>query len=158
MQKAEPLRCLALRTRTGTGTFVQQVQYIHMYLMQHNTISDAWHCVKRTSVHVQLYSEIALKCRAGVQLNHMLRMALVVSQIRLVPSTWSCSVQVPRVSEHSSLPPQCPGVYSALPHQMRRCFTVSFRGDIKSSVPGNNLRIFQTLVSHYYSGKPERVT
>ena len=30
-----------------------------------------------------------------------------------------------------------PGVHSALPHQMRRCFTASFGGDVKPSVPGD---------------------
>ena len=47
------------------------------------------------------------------------------------------------------------------PHQMRRCFTASFGGDVKTVSPEGpgliSLRLFQALVSHYYSGKPERV-
>lgn len=54
-----------------------------------------------------------------------------------------------------------PGVYSALPPEMR-CFTASFSGDVKPLVPGTWFKLassyFQALISHPDGGKSKGAT
>ena len=68
------------------------------------------------------------------------RGALVASWLSLgPPGVVSSSVRA--FFLQTLVSPHCPRVHSALPQKMRRCFTTSFGGDVKPSVPGDLARL-----------------
>ena len=87
-----------------------------------------------------------------------------VSWLRLVLPTWSCRFRVPPVSELFSLSPCLTSMpwssLSSTPSNEEVFHRILRRG-CKAVGPGGpgsiSLKLYQALISHYYSGKSERV-